>query len=141
MVDKLITNQWIESFQTNDVSAWIGISGGYNLRCNSLLRYVGNDDAFITNEDHGQKFGLPAPFDAEAEIAKRIQGKTITSAELKSDTGDLTLHFDDGRLELLCSSSGYENWTLDGPNGLLIVGYGRRAKKFIIDDNGGVRES
>lgn len=81
------------------------------------------------NEDHGHQFGLPEPVDAEAEISKRLLGKIITAVELQLDTGDLMLRMEDGRLEIRCSSGGYENWQLNGPNGLVIVGYGGRVKK------------
>jgi len=66
-----------------------------------LLRFVGDDGAFITTEDHGQQFGLPEPVDAEAEISKRLLGKIITAVELQLDTGDLMLFIEDGRLETL----------------------------------------
>jgi len=141
MIAELITNRVVESFQIGEYSAWIGLSDDFNLRCDSLLRFVGDDGTFITNEDHVHQFGLSEPIDAEAEISKRIQDKIISSVEAKSDTGDLTLRLNGGRLEMLCSSSGYENWTLNGPDGLLIVGYGRGAKDFILGDDGIARET
>jgi hypothetical protein len=127
MLGELITNRRIEGFQVDEFSASIGISGGYNLRCDCLLRFVGNDGAFITGEDHGHKFGLSEPFDAEAQISKYILGKTIAEIELRDDRGDLTLRIDGGQLELICSSSGYENWQLNGPD-CLFIRYGGRAE-------------
>jgi len=128
MFGELTTNRRIERFQIDEFSASIGISGGYNLVCECLLRFVGSDGAFITGEDHGQKFGLQEPCDAEAQIRKYILGETITAIELRDDSGDLTLRIDNGQLELICSSSGYENWQLYGP-AFLCIGYGGRVKK------------
>jgi hypothetical protein len=128
MLGELITNRRIESFHIDEFSTSIGISSGYNLLCECLLRFVGNDGAFITGEDHGQKFGLPEPFDAGAQISNYILGKTITAVELRIDSGDLTLRIENGQIELICSSAGYENWQLNGPD-FLFIGYGGRVEK------------
>jgi len=124
MVSDLLTNRVIERFEIWEYSyCSIRIEGGYALACESWLRYAGKDGAFITNQDHGQSFGLTKPYDAANEIENRIRGKVIQSVEVRIDTGDVTLHLDDGRVELLCSSNGYENWQLYGPNGFVIVGH------------------
>jgi len=69
MIEGLITNRAIESFQIREFSfCSIGIEGGYHLSCGSLLRYVGDDGLFITNQDHGHMFGLEKSYDAESEI-------------------------------------------------------------------------
>ena len=102
----------------------IRISGGYLLSQESLLRYVGKAGVFISAEDHKQQFGLPAPYDAEHEIRSRIVGKVISHVEIAPGTGDLTLCFDDGRIEIICTSAGYEAYQLYGPDNLVMVGRG-----------------
>jgi hypothetical protein len=69
-------------------------------------------------------FGLPAPFDAECAIQKQITGRKINKVTLGENTGDLTLFFDTGRLEIICNSSGYESYQIYGPENLIIIGRG-----------------
>jgi hypothetical protein len=121
MVDHLLTNRSINNFEIWDHSCSVGMDGGYSLNCGSLLRYVDNDGKFITSADHGHKFGLPDVYDAQDKIGCRIKGKLIESVEINKATADLTLFLDDARLELLCSSVGYENWQLYGPDGFVVV--------------------
>jgi len=102
----------------------IGLSDSYSLGCGSLLRYIGNDGVFITNQDHGQWFGLGEPYNAESEIENRIKGKIIKSVAMRAETGDLELRVDDASIEVICSSLGYENWQLDGPNGFIMARHG-----------------
>jgi hypothetical protein len=125
MIASLIVNREIETFSIFDSHfCSVGIADGYTLGCQSLLRYIGNDGMFITNEDHGQWFGLAAPKDVEKEIGSRIKGRAILSVEIHSQTGDLTIQLDGGRMEIIASSCGYENFTLDGPSGFICAGYG-----------------
>jgi hypothetical protein len=124
MIERLLADRSIESFQICEHWSSVGIEGGYAVGCGALLRYIGKDRVFITNEDHGQLFGLGAPYNAESEIESRTRGKVIKSAEIELDTGDLTLRLEDGCIEIVCSSVGYENWQLSGPNGFVMVGYG-----------------
>ena len=127
MIEQLLTNRTIEGFQiAENAHCWIVMNGGYVIGCGSLLRYVGSDGAFFTNEDHGHKFGLPAPYDSQAEIESRIKTKVIESVELTRSTGDLTLRLGDARIEILCTSLGYENWQLDGPEGFLLIDRSQR---------------
>lgn len=102
------------------------LSGGYAISAETLCRYVGENGEFITSQDHGQMFGLTEPYDAAEKINKAIKGKEIKKANFAEDTGDLTLIVDGGRLEILCNSTGYECYQVNGPDELIIVGRGGR---------------
>ena len=102
------------------------LSGGYAISAETLCRYVGENGEFITSQDHGQMFGLTEPYDAVEKINKAIKGKEIKKADLAEGTGDLTLIVDGGRLEIICNSTGYECYQLNGPDKLIIVGRGGR---------------
>ncbi|MFZ1072047.1 MAG: hypothetical protein WAO21_01290 [Verrucomicrobiia bacterium] len=123
IVDILI-NCTVEGFSIGEHGVCsITLSGGISLTQESLLRYVGSG-VFISAEDHLQQFGLPAPYDAEKDIRGRIVGKVIRRVEIARDTGDLTLTLDDGRIEIICTSAGYEAYQVYGPDNLIMVGRG-----------------
>jgi hypothetical protein len=100
------------------------LSDGFALSIDCLCRYVGADGSFITSEDHGHIFGLPSAYDAAGQIKKKIMGGRIKDVVLRPETGDVTIFFPGGLLELICVSAGYEAYQLNGPNNLLIVGRG-----------------
>src|SRR5688500_16363540 len=109
-ISDVLTNRTVEGFSIGEHGfCCISLSDGYSLAAQTgLLRYVGNADTFVSSMDHGHQFGLPAPFDAEHEIRKHILNKPILSVKLAASTGDLTLRFDDGCIEIICTSAGYE---------------------------------
>lgn len=79
----------------------------------------------LSNEDHGQQFGLPSPLDAEAECRALVGGAVVLSAEVRDETRDIVIRFRSGaRLEVVPLSSGYESWQVAGPGGLQIVAMG-----------------
>lgn len=102
------------------------LSDGYAISAETQCRFVGKEGDFICSQDHGQKFGLAEPYDAAAEINKAIKGREIRDVEVNEETGDLTLFFDAGRLEIICCSAGYESWQINGPDNLIIIGRGGR---------------
>ena len=124
-ISELLTNRTVERFTIGDHGfCSLTISGGYSLSQESLLRYVGKPGVFISSMDHKHQFGLPAPYDAEQDIHSRIAGKTIRSVEIAPSTGDLTLRFDEGRIEIICTSAGYEAYQIYGPDNFILVGRG-----------------
>lgn len=80
----------------------------------------------FTSEDEGQKFGLPAPVDAAAEVTRRIVGALVEAIELRDGTLDLDIRFSSGHiLQVIPDSSGYEVWHLsDGAREFIAVGGG-----------------
>ena len=124
-IDELLTSRTVEGFSILDHGGCsLTISGGYSLLQGALLRYVGKPGIFISSTDHKHQFGLPAPYDAEQEIHSKIVGKTIRRVETAPSTGDLTLWFDDGRIEIICTSAGYEAYQVYGPDNFIMVGWG-----------------
>jgi hypothetical protein len=120
----ILTNRIVEGFAIGEHGfCSISLSGGVSLTQESLLRYVGSG-VFISAEDHHHRFGLPAPYDAEQDIRGRIVGKVIRCVEVTCGTGDLALIFDDGRIEIICTSAGYEAYQVYGPDNLVMVGRG-----------------
>ncbi len=76
----------------------------------------------FTSEDEGQKFGLPAPVDAAAEVNHRLNGASVGAVELQEGILDLELQFSTGhRFQIIPNSSGYEAWNLSRPNSLFIA--------------------
>jgi hypothetical protein len=83
-----------------------------------LWRLIENGRIRFTSEDHGHKFGLPAPVDAAFEVNQRLKGATIIKVELRDGTLDMSLRFDSGHiLEVVPDSSGYEAWQLNNLTG------------------------
>jgi hypothetical protein len=129
MIEQILAGRTIKSFQIVECAhCWILLDGGYVIGCDSLVRYVGNDGLFFSNKDHGHQFGLPAPFDCESEINRRIENQTIVSVDVSPNTGDLTLQLENGHIEIICTSVAYENWQLEGRDGSLFIDRNQRQR-------------
>ena len=102
----------------------LGLSGDYALSAECLVRFIGADGSFFTVRDHGQQFGLPAPFDAAAAIEERMKGRVIDRASIREEISDLSLYLGSDCLEVICDSSGYEAYNLRGPGDLIVVAHG-----------------
>jgi hypothetical protein len=76
------------------------------------------------NGDHGEKFGLPASVNGE-ELTRQLLGSaSIQRVALRTDTGDLSIHFADQKiLEVINMSGGYEGWQI-AADGLQVIGTG-----------------
>src|SRR5262249_48668550 len=59
-----------------------------------LWRLLEGGRTRITSQDHGPKFGLPTPFQADAELDKRITGSTVRSVRRGKGTLDLAVEFE-----------------------------------------------
>jgi hypothetical protein len=81
-------------------------------------RLVRSGSIAVTSEDHGQLYGLDAPIDSAALCQSMLGGLRIRNAEVRDDTRDIWLYFDEGtRLEIVPLSSGYESWEIIEPFG------------------------
>ena len=121
----ILTDRIVEDFTIGEHGiSTIVLTGGVSLTQESLLRYIGQSGVFISAEDHGHQFGLQTPYDAETEIRDRIVGKSVQHVEVTKETGDLILTFDEGRIEIICTSAAYEAYQIHGPDNLIIVGRG-----------------
>lgn len=83
----------------------------------SHWRLVDSNRVIMTDEDQGQRFGLPEDVDASKVLSVELGGAAITKVECSPLT-DLLLSFANGRiLQVNVSSRGYENWHVYGPDG------------------------
>ncbi len=65
----------------------------------------------LTDANDGQKFGLPAPVDAELTANELIQGRRVISFDVEIRTADVRIALEgDVALQLFNNSSGYEGW-------------------------------
>jgi hypothetical protein len=86
---------------------------GASLAVECLWRVRAGGRLRLTAKDDAQRFGLPAPVDAEREATTLLRGKAPASVRLDEGTGDLVLSFPgDVALEVLADSAGYEAWQL-----------------------------
>lgn len=124
MIKDILNHKSVHSFSINDNgNCVLSLSGGYNLSTECLVRFIGGNN-FICNSDHGQKFGLAVPFNAESKINEAIAKQQVTDIKFDNYTGDLEIYFPTGILQIICNSAGYENYQLNGPDELLIVVHG-----------------
>ena len=106
-------------------SSWLLTAGPATVRLECPWRIIASGGIAITSSDHDQQFGLPAPIDAGDRAASVLKNRPITLAEIDEVSGDLHIHFGEGiRFEAWNSSSGYEGWSLTGPDGLHVVAQG-----------------
>lgn len=92
-----------------DWSIDLGDNVGLAVGCH--WRLVSSEGIALTDEDDGQRFGLPAPVDAETKANDLLAGTTVSSATVDRLTADFNLRFSNGlRLDVLNNSSGYEGW-------------------------------
>jgi len=115
-----------ESITFDKPSFWVfkfGPDALISVEC--LWRIIQQSRVVLTSEDHGQRFGLPAPVDAKAECIALLNGQAVTAASLKVVTADLVITFSsDLRLEIIPTSSGYESWQMRDPTGANYVAQG-----------------
>jgi hypothetical protein len=92
---------------------WVLIfDGNATLVISCLWRLLEEGRIRRTSLDHGQRFGLPAPVDAAAEMNNRLQGALLESVDLDTGTLDIELGLSTGHVfQVLPDSSGYESWT------------------------------
>lgn len=82
----------------------------------SHWRLVGEGRVIVTDEDHGQLFGLTEAVDAAKVVTAEIGSASVSGTEL-SPVADLLLSFSNGlTLQALIGSAGYENWHVYGPD-------------------------
>jgi hypothetical protein len=91
-------------------------SDGSRLRTD-YWRIICDGKAQTSSFDHKQKYGLPAPIDAFAQIAGALDGKALRDAKWNARTGDVVLTFEaDIELQMF-NFTGYEDWEIHFSNG------------------------
>jgi hypothetical protein len=108
-----------------DYTWFFRLDDGSTIVTESTWRMVTPRGVAVTSEDHGPRFGLPAPLDAADAVRKEIAGLAVTGCNLDARTGDLSLQFGSLTLQFLCLSGGYESWrTTHGTQDLVCTGGG-----------------
>jgi hypothetical protein len=80
------SNQY--SDEAGEASSQLAFADGSKLRAD-FWRVTNGGKASISSFDHRQKYGLPAPIDAVAELQGQLQGRTVIKAQLDAESGDL----------------------------------------------------
>ncbi len=91
-------------------------SDGSRLRTN-YWRIIFDGKISTSSFDHQQKYGLPAPIDAFAQIAEALDGRAVREAKLDTRTGDLVFSFEPNLELQMFNFTGYEDWEMHFPNG------------------------
>ena len=107
---------------------WVfAFDGDAQLVVSCLWRLLESNRIRFTSEDEGQKFGLPLPVDAAAELNRRIANASVETVILRPHTLDLEMHFSTGHvLQVIPDSSGYEAWIAYNGNRQYIADGGGR---------------
>ena len=116
----------LQSFDRREYDWSAGFDQNAWLVVGCLWRLIEAGRVRFTSQDEGQRFGLPAPVDAAAEVARRVVGAIVEAVDLRNGTLDIEIRFDSGHaLQLIPDSSGYEAWHLsDGAREFIAVGGG-----------------
>jgi len=108
--------------EMTDGGAFIVALDGVKLLVECAWRLVAEGRLKVAGRDHGERFGLEHPVDAGAEARTVLEGRRVAGGRIDEGLGDLLLEFDGGyRLEVWNDCTGYEAWTLAGPDGWLRV--------------------
>jgi hypothetical protein len=125
-VSLLQTREFRSVRRDDETDQWIFDFGeGYVLQVASPWRLMKDDAIALGHCDHGQRFGLTQPVDAEAEVCELVKDRVVLDAVVLNGSADLLVDFGAGiRLEIFNSSAGYEGWSLNAPDGGLLVAQG-----------------
>jgi hypothetical protein len=121
LLDHHLKGKRVVGFRIYEHSSQLEVDGGYRLNIEALCRYLGAGGKFIVTEDHGHKFGLSAPYDAEAAISGEVLGQEINAVTVQEHSGDIAIRFANGSLEIICRSMAYEIGQLVGPKDIFVV--------------------
>lgn len=91
-------------------------SDGSRLRTD-YWRIIFDGKISTSSFDHQQKYGLPAPIDAFAQIAQALDGRAVREAKRDARTGDLIISFEPNVELQVFNLTGYEDWEMHFPNG------------------------
>ena len=90
-------------------SVILSFSGGGRLRAD-YWRLLRNGLAVLSCFDHEQKYGLPKPIDARADLRKVLDGQQVVEARLDRQTGDLLFAMSGRAHFQVFNLTGYEIW-------------------------------
>jgi len=91
-------------------------SDGSRLRTN-YWRIIFDGQNRTSSFDHRQKYGLPAPVDAFAQMAEILDRRNLREAKWDARTGDLVLLFEPNVELQVLNLTGFEDWEIHFSNG------------------------
>jgi hypothetical protein len=94
----------------------VHFSDGSRLRAD-YWRIVISGHVHVSSFDHRQKYGLPGPIDAIAELQQDLKEKTVVDARFEEKTGDLVFQFTEGIELQVLNLTSYEVWEIHFSNG------------------------
>jgi hypothetical protein len=110
---KPLIGQSLQSVECKGGSWFFKFSDEISVVTESHWRLLSADRIVVTSQDHGHKFGLPAPVDAAPAALAGVSKKLVVDASITPPTADLIVDFGDHvHLQFLQMSSGYESWRL-----------------------------
>ncbi len=124
---KWIIERRIKNIGKQDYTLFFDFDNRDSITTESTWRLVTEEGIKAASDDHGHQFGLPAPLDVIEVVKKTIGQQTIKKYDIDPRTGDLSLHFEDnGELQFLNLSSGYESWHIvHGAQEIICLGGGK----------------
>ena len=102
--------------QAGEASVQLVFADGSKLRAD-FWRITKGGKAGTSSFDHKQKYGLPAPVDAIAELQAQLKDRTLIKAQLDCESGDLLFDFSDNIKFRVFNFTGYEVWEIHFPDG------------------------
>jgi hypothetical protein len=115
---RLLIGQALRSVEKHDFTWCFSFTGGVSLATDAEWRLIDGGRVVTSSDDHGRQFGLPAPVDAARNAAERAAGRTVETASVLPEAGDLVVRFGDRlELQLLQLSCGHESWRLTAAGG------------------------
>lgn len=121
-----MVGQRITQVSFNEPSLWFfsfGTNSGIGAEC--PWRVLEHGSIAVSCEDHGQKYGLPAPIDAVASASSLLVGVEIKGVKVREGTADILISLaGDIHLEIIPFSSGYEGWQVTCPSGHQVIAQG-----------------
>lgn len=121
-----MVGQRITQVSFSEPSLWLfslGSNSGISAEC--PWRILENGSIAVSHEDHGQKYGLPAPVDAAKRASSLLTNVEINEAKVREGTADILISLaGDIQLEIIPFSSGYEAWQVTCPSGHQVIAQG-----------------
>lgn len=124
-LDAELVGHELREVEWRDYDWAFSFTNGVGIRVACPWRIVKDGGISLTDSDHGQKFGLPAPIDGPVECKKLLARRAVQHTNIRKATTDLEIVFDpDITLEIWNNSSGYEGWELYSPRGFHAIAMG-----------------
>jgi hypothetical protein len=123
---KWMIGKYISKVSFRKPEAWdFQFQGGGSISAECPWRILKDGHIVVSNEDHGQQYGLTEPIDAGHSATEMLVSNRISEVKVHAGTADLIVSFDQSKqLQILPISSGYESWQVNDLNGNSIIAQG-----------------